>query len=78
MNDIYEKAFDLLEERVNYLSQTLAESAKATAVNRSLLIRLALKSGMTPDQIDLEILLAEADYITAMNKVTDSLSNNGT
>lgn len=78
MNDIYEKAFDLLEERVNYLSQTLAESAKATAVNRSLLIRLALKSGMTPDQIDLEILLAEADYITAMSKVTDSLSNNET
>lgn len=78
MNNIYEKAFDVLEERVNYLSQTLAESAKATAVNRSLLIRLALKLGMTPDQIDLEILLAEADYITAMSKVTDSLSNNET
>lgn len=77
MRSIHEDINDLIV-RVNYLSQTLAESAKATAINRSLLIRLALKSGMTPDQIDLVIASAEADYLTAISKVTDSLSNNET
>ena len=77
MRSIYEDINDLIV-RVNYLSQTLAESVKSTAINRSLLIRLALKSGMTPDQIDLVITSAEADYLTAISKVTDSLLNNET
>lgn len=77
MRSIHEDINDLIV-RVNYLSQTLAESVKSTAINRSLLIRLALKSGMTPDQIDLVITSAEADYLTAISKVTDSLLNNET
>ena len=69
MHDIYDIPLDQLKKEVNYISATLAETAKATAVNRSLVLRVARLLGMNTKDLDLLVATAERDYLVAMNEL---------